>query len=63
MIIFFLILFLSVFSISNTNVIPFFLFSPTLMGSSAGNDMHEQKLQARVIETILLNTYQIFDDD
>lgn len=40
-----------------------FIFSPTLMGSSAGNDMLEQKLQARVIETILLNTYQIFDDD
>lgn len=44
-------------------MILFVLFSPTLMGSSAGNDMHEQKLQARVIETILLNTYQIFDDD
>lgn len=38
-------------------------FSPTLMGSSGGNDMLEQKLQACVIETILLNTYQIFDDD
>ena len=33
------------------------------MGSPAGNDMLEQKLQACVIETILLNTYQIFDDD
>lgn len=56
--------FLSFFLISKTNVIIFSLFfSPTLMGSSAGNDMLEQKLQARVIETILLNTYQIFDDD
>lgn len=56
--------FFSFFLISKTNVIIFSLFfSPTLMGSSAGNDMLEQKLQARVIETILLNTYQIFDDD
>lgn len=45
-----------------TDVI-FFSSSPTLMGSPAGNDIIEQKLQARVIETILLNTYQIFDDD
>lgn len=40
-----------------------FFSSSTLMGSLPGNDITEQKLQARVIETILLNTYQIFDDD
>ncbi len=33
------------------------------MGSPANNDMVEGKLQARAIETILQNTYQIFDDD
>lgn len=38
------------------------VLSPTLMGQHTGN-MKDAGLQARVIDTILLNTYQIFDED
>ncbi|MCJ1464676.1 hypothetical protein MMC07_003289 [Pseudocyphellaria aurata] len=38
-------------------------FGPTLMGSSAGPDIADAGWQVRVIDTILQNTYQIFDDD
>lgn len=36
---------------------------PTLMGSNAGPDIADAGWQVRVIDTILQNTYQIFDDD
>jgi hypothetical protein len=39
------------------------VFGPTLMGTSAGSNISDSGFQARVVETILLNTYQIFDDD
>jgi len=42
-------------------------FGPTLMGGSAsgaaGGDIRDAGWQARVVETILNNTMQIFDDD
>lgn len=37
------------------------VFGPTLMGT--GSNIGDSGFQARVVETILLNTYQIFDDD
>ena len=36
---------------------------PTLMGSNAGQNITDAGWQVRVIDTILQNTYQIFDDD
>ena len=39
------------------------LSSPTLMGSNAGQSIKDAGWQLRVIETILQNTYQIFDED
>lgn len=36
---------------------------PTLMGSNNGPDIAGASWQVRVIDTILQNTYQIFDDD
>lgn len=36
---------------------------PTLMGSNSGPDIADAGWQVRVIDTILQNTYQIFDDD
>jgi Rho GTPase-activating protein RGD1 len=41
------------------------MFGPTLMGPGAGavTDVRDAGWQARVVETIILNTYQIFDDD
>lgn len=43
------------------------VFGPTLMvgqvGSGHGEEIGDSGYQARVIETILHNTYQIFDDD
>lgn len=36
---------------------------PTLMGSSTGPDIADAGWQVRVIDTILQNTYQIFDED
>jgi Rho GTPase-activating protein RGD1 len=42
-------------------------FGPTLVGQgggpSVGGDMNDAHWQARVVETILNNTFQIFDDD
>jgi len=37
-------------------------FAPTLMGPHTG-EMRDAGLQARVIDTILVNTWQIFDED
>ena len=39
------------------------ILRPTLMGSNTGPDIADAGWQVRVIETILSNTYQIFDDD
>ncbi|EEH23552.2 hypothetical protein PABG_05763 [Paracoccidioides brasiliensis Pb03] len=38
-------------------------FGLTLMGSNAGHNIADSGWQARVIETILQNTFQIFDED
>ena len=35
----------------------------TLMGSNAGRNIADSGWQARIIETVLQNTFQIFDDD
>ena len=42
-----------------TNSLP----RPTLMGSNTGPNIGDAGWQVRVIDTILQNTYQIFDDD
>lgn len=39
------------------------VFGPTLMGAATGPDIQDAGWQVRVIDTILKNTYQIFDDD
>ncbi|KAI9050470.1 hypothetical protein LZ554_005633 [Drepanopeziza brunnea f. sp. 'monogermtubi'] len=39
------------------------VFGPTLMGASTGPNIQDAGWQVRVIDTILQNTYQIFDDD
>jgi hypothetical protein len=40
------------------------VFAPTLMGSlSPGTNIADAGWQAKVVETILVNTFQIFDDD
>lgn len=36
---------------------------PTLMGANSGGNIADAGWQVRVIETILNNTFQIFDDD
>lgn len=33
------------------------------MGANSGGNIADAGWQARVIETVLLNTFQIFDDD
>lgn len=38
-------------------------FGPTLMGEHVGPSIHDNSLQVRVIETILANTHDIFEDD
>jgi hypothetical protein len=38
-------------------------FGPTLMGPNTGPNIADAGWQVRVIDTILQNTYQIFDDD
>lgn len=38
-------------------------FGLTLMGSNAGHNIADSGWQARIIETVLQNTFQIFDDD
>ncbi|KAL2263414.1 hypothetical protein VTK26DRAFT_6875 [Humicola hyalothermophila] len=39
------------------------VFGPTLMGTSPGSNISDAGWQVRVVDTILQNTYQIFDDD
>jgi Rho GTPase-activating protein RGD1 len=42
------------------------IFGPTLMGQGGGPaaaDVRDASWQAKVVETIILNTFQIFDDD
>ncbi|APA07269.1 hypothetical protein sscle_02g020390 [Sclerotinia sclerotiorum 1980 UF-70] len=39
------------------------VFGPTLMGANSGPNIQDAGWQVRVIDTILNNTYQIFDDD
>ncbi|KAI9660839.1 MAG: hypothetical protein M1829_006449 [Trizodia sp. TS-e1964] len=39
------------------------IFGPTLMGFSSNPNASDPSWQVRVVETILKNTYQIFDDD
>jgi hypothetical protein len=39
------------------------VFGPTLMGANTGSNIQDAGWQVRVIDTILNNTYQIFDDD
>jgi hypothetical protein len=38
------------------------VFGPTLMGAN-GPNIQDAGWQVRVVDTILQNTYQIFDDD
>ncbi|XMA14786.1 hypothetical protein WAI453_007577 [Rhynchosporium graminicola] len=39
------------------------VFGPTLMGANTGPNIQDAGWQVRVIDTILQNVYQIFDDD
>lgn len=39
------------------------VFGPTLMGTVPGSNISDAGWQVRVVDTILQNTYQIFDDD
>ena len=39
------------------------VFGPTLMGTAPGANISDAGWQVRVVDTILQNTYQIFDDD
>ena len=39
------------------------VFGPTLMGTGPGANISDAGWQVRVVDTILQNTYQIFDDD
>jgi len=39
------------------------VFGPTLMGTGPGSNIADAGWQVRVVDTILQNTYQIFDDD
>ncbi|KAK3901503.1 hypothetical protein C8A05DRAFT_34804 [Staphylotrichum tortipilum] len=39
------------------------VFGPTLMGTVPGANISDASWQVRVVDTILQNTYQIFDDD
>lgn len=39
------------------------VFGPTLMGTAPGSNISDAGWQVRVIDTILQNTYQIFDED
>ncbi|KAI3397329.1 hypothetical protein diail_10987 [Diaporthe ilicicola] len=39
------------------------VFGPTLMGGSAHGAISDSGFQCKVVDTILQNTYQIFDDD
>lgn len=46
-------------NISNLAIV----FGPTLMGVNTGSNIQNAGWQVKVIETILSNCYQIFDDD
>ena len=48
--------------IANTSM-PSVRYRPTLMHSHTGPNIADAGWQVRVIDTILQNTYQIFDDD
>ncbi|KAH6677663.1 hypothetical protein B0J14DRAFT_475762 [Halenospora varia] len=39
------------------------VFGPTLMGANTGPNIQDAGWQVRVVDTILQNTYQIFDED
>lgn len=39
------------------------VFGPTLMGTGANSDISDAGWQVRVVDTILQNTLQIFDED
>jgi len=39
------------------------VFGPTLMGTGPGSNIADAGWQVRVVDTILQNTLQIFDDD
>ncbi|ORY67300.1 uncharacterized protein BCR38DRAFT_426629 [Pseudomassariella vexata] len=39
------------------------VFGPTLMGTAPGSNIADAGWQVRVVDTILQNTYQIFDED
>jgi hypothetical protein len=39
------------------------VFGPTLLGTAPNSSITDAGWQVRVIDTILQNTYQIFDDD
>lgn len=39
------------------------VFGPTLMGGSTHGNISDAGYQCKVVDTILQNTYQIFDDD
>ncbi|KAI0476163.1 hypothetical protein GGR56DRAFT_641457 [Xylariaceae sp. FL0804] len=39
------------------------VFGPTLMGTAPGSNIADAGWQCRVVDTILQNTYQIFDED
>ncbi|KAI1818616.1 hypothetical protein GGS20DRAFT_527909 [Poronia punctata] len=39
------------------------VFGPTLMGTAPGSNIADASWQVRVVDTILQNTYQIFDED
>ncbi|KAI1295752.1 hypothetical protein F5Y03DRAFT_399228 [Xylaria venustula] len=39
------------------------VFGPTLMGTAPGSNITDAAWQVRVVDTILQNTYQIFDED
>ncbi|KAI5867596.1 RhoGAP-domain-containing protein [Durotheca rogersii] len=39
------------------------VFGPTLMGTGPGSNIQDAGWQVRVVDTILQNTYQIFDED
>ncbi len=39
------------------------IFGPTLMGTDPSTSINDAGWQIKAIDTILQNTYQIFDDD
>jgi Rho GTPase-activating protein RGD1 len=39
------------------------VFGPTLLGTAPGSNIADAGWQVRAVDTILQNTYQIFDDD